>query len=296
MKAKLLKLSSLVLCIALQFLGLGTASAQVIDNAEGYPQAVLTYVESWNESRPVPELRPSTYIEIDQLAFYANIRLIKTQILNNSTRLMVVIKSDAYGHGLELLAGVAEMAGADYFGITENSSLLTIQRLELSSPIVRLRLASNDELVAVHSDRELYGDVEEMVGNLQMVELLSRLGEQTGQKIKVHLNLNTGGMFRNGFDMNVLEIREQILSLITLPSIEVAGIMTHFPNADAEDISGTRLAFEEFKDQADWIIENGKLNRDVILLHVANTSTSLRLPEAHLDMVRIGSLAFGEKL
>ena len=106
---------------------------------------------------------------------------------------MVVIKSDVYGHGLELLAKVAEMAGADYFGITENSSLLIMQRLELNTPIARLRLASNDELVAVHSDRELYGDVEEMVGNLQMVELLSRLGEQTGQRIKVHLNLNTGG-------------------------------------------------------------------------------------------------------
>ena len=296
MKAQQLKLSSLVLYIAFQFLGLGTASAQVADNAEGYPQAVLNYVESWSESQPAQELRPSTFIEIDQLAFYANIRLIKTQILDDSTSLMVVIKSDVYGHGLELLAKVAEMAGADYFGITENSSLLIMQRLELNTPIARLRLASNDELVAVHSDRELYGDVEEMVGNLQMVELLSRLGEQTGQRIKVHLNLNTGGMSRNGFDMSVLEIREQMLSLITLPNIEVAGIMTHFPNADAEDISGTRLAFEKFKEQADWIIENGNLNRDAILLHVANTSTSLRLPEAHLDMVRIGSLAFGEKL
>ena len=85
MKAQQLKLSSLVLYIAFQFLGLGTASAQVADNAEGYPQAVLNYVESWSESQPAQELRPSTFIEIDQLAFYANIRLIKTQILDDST-------------------------------------------------------------------------------------------------------------------------------------------------------------------------------------------------------------------
>ena len=161
---------------------------------------------------------------------------------------------------------------------------------------MRLRLASNDELVQAHSNRAEYGDVEEMVGNYQMADLLSKLGAQQARKIKIHLNLNAGGMSRNGFDLSVPAIRDQLLSLLKLEYIQVAGIMTHFPNADAEDITDTRAALTNFMEAANWIIENGDLNRRDILLHVANTSTTLRLPEAHLDMVRVGSLVFGEKL
>jgi len=297
---RLVTLRSFILIVLFQFLVQGCVidpnSLGVDAPAEKYPQILISHIEGWNKADVASEPKPSTYLEIDQLAFYENIRLVKTQLLRDSSKLMVVIKSDAYGHGLELLATVAQIAGADYFGITENSSLVTMQRMGLNTPVVRLRLASNEELIAVHSNRDVYGDVEEMVGNFQMVELLSSIGEQQGRKIKVHLNLNSGGMSRNGFDVNVLEIREQMIELLQLSNIEIVGIMTHFPNADAADIGETRRALANFKEQADRIIEDGNLQREDILLHAANTSATLRLPESHLDMVRVGSLVFGEKL
>jgi len=290
MKTYLIMLPRILLILALQLAAANTLSAQTS------PDVLLDHITDWNAKQPSKDQRPDTYIEIDQLAFYENIQLVKTQLLSDNTQLMVVIKSDAYGHGLEMLANVAEIAGADYFGITENSSLAIMKTMQLSTPVVRLRLASNDELTEAHSNRAEYGDVEEMIGNIQMAERLSELGAQQARTIKIHLNLNTGGMSRNGFDMSVPAIREQLLSLLMLENIQVAGIMTHFPNADAEDLAATRTALANFMEAADWIIENGELNRSDILLHVANTSATLRLPEAHLDMVRVGSLGFGEKL
>ncbi len=262
---------------------------------KAYPTALISHIDNWNKKQAAAR-RPATYIEIDQLAFYDNIHLVKTQLLSGSTKLMVVIKSDAYGHGLEMLGRIAELAGADYFGITENSSVKTLRDMGLNVPVVRLRLAGNDELLSVHSNPDEYGYVEEMVGNLQMAQLLSQLGEEQNRSIKVHLNLNTGGMARNGFDMTVPTIKEDVLSLLELKHIQIAGIMTHFPNADAEDLGATQTSLENFRQQANWIIENGSLNRADVLLHVANTSATLRLPEAHLDMVRLGSLVLGEKL
>lgn len=303
MKANLLMLRGLFLILALQLTAVNSLSAQTITSVDAatqssanYPEALLNHIEDSNGKQAAAEERPDTYIEIDQLAFYENIQLVRKQLLNDNTQMMVVIKSDGYGHGLEMLASVAEMAGADYFGITENHSLATMRGMQLNTPIVRLRLASNDELIQAHTNRAKYGDVEEMVGNFQMAKLLSELGAQQARKIKIHLNLNTGGMSRNGFDLSVPVIREQLLSLLKLENIQVAGIMTHFPNADADDIRDTRAALTNFNETADWIIDNGNLNRRKILLHVANTSTTLRLPEAHLDMVRVGSLVFGEKL
>lgn len=290
MKVNLTTLRSFFLILAIQLTAVNSLSAQTTQDA------LLNHISDWSEKQASLEQRPATYVEIDQLAFYENIRLVRTQLLSDRTQLMVVIKSDAYGHGLEMLAGVAEMAGADYFGITENHSLAVMKGMQLNTPIVRLRLASDDELVEAHSNRAVFGDIEEMVGNFEMVELLSGLGRQQSREIKIHLNLNTGGMSRNGFDLSVPEIREQLLTLLTFENIQVAGIMTHFPNADADDITDTRTALNNFIEAADWIIENSDLQRRDILLHVANTSTTLRLPEAHLDMVRVGSLVFGEKL
>lgn len=303
MKTNLIILRSLFLILALHLTAANSLSAQTSASVDAttpssanYPEALLDHIDHWSANQAAAEERPDTYIEIDQLAYYENIQLVRKQLLNNNTQMMVVIKSDGYGHGLEMLASVAEMAGADYFGITENHSLATMKNMRLNTPIVRLRLASNDELVQAHSNRAEYGDVEEMVGNFQMAELLSELGAQQARKIKIHLNLNTGGMSRNGFDLSVPTIRDQLLSLLKLENIQVAGIMTHFPNADAQDLADTRAALTNFMEAADWIITNGELNRQDVLLHVANTSTTLRLPEAHLDMVRVGSLVFGEKL
>ncbi len=300
MKSQVKKLSSFFLIFMAPLIAMAGVSdpsnAQVHVVAGDYSESLLNHIADWNKHQTATEQRPDTYIEISQRAFYDNIRIVKTEILNDATKLMVVVKSDAYGHGLEMLGNVAEMAGADYFGITENHSLKVMNEMNLGIPIVRLRLASNRELLAVHSRPDLYGEVEEMVGNLQMARLLSKLGAEQGRNIKIHLNLNSGGMSRNGFDMSVPDIRNQILSLLKLKNIQVAGIMTHFPNADAIDLDETRSALAVFEEQANWIIENASLNRRNILLHVANTSTTLRLPEAHLDMVRVGSLVFGEKL
>ncbi len=296
MNSQTIKSSNFVLFISALLIAMCWAIAPVNAKAASYPEPLLNHIADWNKNQTAKQHRPDTYIEINQRAFYDNIRLVKTKLLDKDTKLMVVIKSDAYGHGLEILGNVAEIAGADYFGITENHSLKIMKEMNLSIPIVRLRLASNNELLTVHSNLDVYGEVEEMVGNIQMAKFLSKLAVKQGRIIKIHLNLNAGGMSRNGFDMNVPAIKKQLLLLLALKNIHVVGIMTHFSNADAANIDETRTALAIFEEQANWLIENLHLKRRDILLHVANTSTTLRLPEAHLDMVRVGSLVFGEKL
>ena len=122
MKTSLIMLRSFFLILALQLTAVNSLSAQTstrldaaTPNPEKYPEALLDHIDDWNRKQAAPEQRPDTTIEIDQLAFYENIQLVRTQLLNESTQMMVVIKSDGYGHGLEMLASVAEMAGADYF-------------------------------------------------------------------------------------------------------------------------------------------------------------------------------------
>ena len=132
MKTNFTTLRSFFLILTLQLLAVNSLSAQTS------PQALLDHIEDSGREQAGIDQRPHTYIEIDQLAFYENIQLLRTQLLGDDTQMMVVIKSDAYGHGLEMLANVAEMAGVNYFGVTENHSLATMRSMHLNLSLIHI--------------------------------------------------------------------------------------------------------------------------------------------------------------
>jgi len=260
-----------------------------------YPTELISYIKEQCQLYNSAERKSETYVEIDQLAYYDNIQFIKERILKDSCHLMVVLKSDAYGNGIEYLGKVAEFAGVDYIGITENKEILKLRSLDIKIPVMRIRLASDNELTTVHTSPESFGEVEEMVGNLRMARFLSELAVNQNRIIKIHISLNTGGMSRDGFDMEIPGMRDSLVLLLKLNNICIKGIMTHFANADTDEIGELRKLLSEFRVDADWIINKGALNRKDIILHAAATSLTLRLPESHLDMVRLGSATYGEK-
>jgi alanine racemase len=290
----------LVFFVTLIFIGVAGISEQEPDYDTGttngsYPKDLISYIREQCKLNNSVERKAETYVEIDQLAYYDNIQLIKKQILKDTCHLMVVLKSDAYGHGIEHLGKIAEYAGADYVGITENQEILRIRSLALKIPVMRIRLASNNELSMVHESPEAYGEVEEMVGNLQMARHLSKLGAHRNRLVLVHISLNSGEMSRDGFDMKLPGTRDSIMALLKLDHIRIKGIMTHFANADTEEPGELRKLLADFRTGADWIIREGALKREEVILHAAATSLTLRVPESHLDMVRLGSITYGEK-
>jgi alanine racemase len=262
---------------------------------KNYPQELISYIRQQGQLFNSEERKSETYVEIDQLAYYDNIQLIKKVILKDSCRLMVVLKSDAYGNGIEHLAKVSEFAGVDYIGITENKEILKLRSLDTKIPIMRIRLASDNELTTVHSNSEIFGEVEEMVGNLRMARYISKIAVKQNRIIRIHLSLNSGEMSRDGFDMDIPGTRDSLIVLLKLNNICVRGIMTHFANADTDDISKLRKLVAEFVVDANWIIRRGALKREDIILHAAASSLTVRVPESHLDMVRLGSITYGEK-
>ena len=74
------------------------------------------------------------------------------------------------------------------------------------------------------------------------------------------------------------------------PHVEVEGIYTHFANADAEDLAHARLQLERFHEVLRFY---ERRSLPVPVRHVANSAALLRMPEARLDMVRLGILLYG---
>lgn len=212
--------------------------------------------------------------------FAANIRFLRHEVA--PTRLCVVMKSNAYGHGLEGLLPAAVRAGAHCLGICTNPEAARIRRHEPGIRLLRLRSALAEEL-----DESVAGlDVEEQVGSPEMGAYLDAAGRRRGRPVPVHLKLDTG-MGRSGFLAPRLE---QVKRVCGLPGLRVVGIMTHLAKADAPDLTETRDQLEDFRGLLQAL-------RDVLpasaIVHSHNSAATIRLPDSRGDLVRVGAACYG---
>lgn len=219
-------------------------------------------------------------VEISRSAFAENIRFLEANLA--PSRLCVVMKANAYGHGLEGLLDTAVRAGAGILGICTNDEAAAIRRHFPSHPIMRLRMALADEL----EESAALFDIEEMVGSREAGEFLARLGRRRGRAVPVHIKLDTG-MGRTGF---IADQFETVKSVCALDGLEVRGIMTHLPQADARDLERTREQLAAFHAQVSALED---VLPDNVLVHSHNSAASVRLPELRGDLVRVGAACYG---
>src|SRR5580658_2561619 len=173
---------------------------------------------------------------VSRKKFSDNIQILRRLVA--PSKLCVVMKANAYGHGLAALAPVAAEAGADMIGICTNPEAETIRRLGLKVPLLRLRMALEAEME--ESVREL--EIEEQVGSREAAEYLSAAGVRRGRRVDVHLDIDTG-MGRSGFFPEQIEAIRQVMGL---PGLRIAGLMSHFPTADAGELAPTTAQIERF--------------------------------------------------
>jgi alanine racemase len=210
--------------------------------------------------------------------FFRNIQYLRR--LAAPATLCVVMKANAYGHGLEALAPVAVEAGADMLGICTNPEAEIIRRLGLTVPLLRLRMALEAEMD--ESVREL--DLQEQVGSREAAEYLSAAGVRRGRPVDVHLDIDTG-MGRSGFFPEQIDAIREVMRL---PGLLIAGVMTHFPTADSNSLAQTNAQIERM----DRVCAELGLPEDV-LVHTHNSAATVRLNGNRHAMVRAGAACYG---
>ncbi|MDH4563890.1 alanine racemase [Pseudomonas sp. BN411] len=226
----------------------------------------------------------NAWLEIDQAAFENNIARIQKLVAGKS-QVCAVMKADAYGTGIALLVPSAIRMGIGCIGVASNEEARIVREKGFKGRLMRLRTAKLGEM----EDALPYG-MDEMVGNLEVARQLDALAQRNGRKVAVHLALNSAGMGRNGLEVGTPQGQKDAVAMATLPHLEVVGIMTHFPVEEREDVL---KGLAHFKEQSAWLIEQAKLDRSKVLLHCANTFTTLEVPEGWLDMVRPGAALYG---
>lgn len=224
---------------------------------------------------------PLCWVEVDLDAVGNNTAGTK-EYLGNAVRLMAVVKSDAYGHGLLPVARTVLAHGADSLGVTHPQDGVALREAGIGAPVLVFR-----PLLPGEEDDIVNFALTPSVSSVEQAERLSAAARRYHLKISVHLEIDTG-MGRTGFLPETL--KEAADRLFSLPGLEWEGVYTHFPSA-MENPSFTHRQFRSFCGIVQELAEQGVR---FPLRHVCNSAAALLYPEMHLEMARIGNLLYGQ--
>jgi alanine racemase len=234
------------------------------------------------------------WAEIDLTAIAHNICALK-QATHPETRLMAVVKANAYGHGYREVAAKALECGVESLGVARVDEAVKLRKAGFDIPVLIFGITP-----PCHVETLLKYDLTQTVSSLKGAQLLSDIAVQSGKKIRVHVKVDTG-MGRLGiqpvcrradskrFAIDETAVKE-VESIVCLPGLEPEGIYTHFATADSSDKSYAHRQFEIFMAFLD------ALNRSGIhfsVRHAANSAGIIDMPDTHLDMVRAGISLYG---
>ncbi len=221
-------------------------------------------------------------LEINLSGCLENYRYFRSR-LEKDTRLLVLVKANAYGHGAVEFAHLMEDAGADYLAVAYPVEGIELREAGISLPILVLTAGTDffDEIIR-------YG-LEPGIPNLCTLKALcDELSSRGITGFPIHLKLDTG-MHRLGFMTS--EIDELLEYIKDNSSIRVKSIYSHLAAAeDPESDSFTLGQISMFRDNADRISASIGYRP---LYHILNSAGIERFPRYQFDMVRLGIGIYG---
>jgi alanine racemase len=222
-----------------------------------------------------------TWVEIDTNALRRNIDALRS-VLPRNTGMMVVVKGNAYGHGLEVVAEAAA-DHADWLGVNTLDEAITIRRLGIAKPVAILGHTELERLGAVVAN-----DFRQVVYREDVAAGLSRCAQEQKRPVYIHLKIETG-THRQGIPME--ELSGFLQQIGPLPNVEIEGVYTHLANIeDTLEPSFAQLQLAKFREA---IATLNKTGIRPAYTHAAATAGALLYPEAGFTLVRVGIGAYG---
>ncbi len=208
-----------------------------------------------------------TRAEIDLGAVRHNVKTLERKA--RDSRLMAVVKADAYGHGAAEVARACIEAGADFLAVVTLEEGAELRQAGLEVPILIFTDLLPDKLPLAAEHR--------LAVTAHSIPSARRISAHRG--LVVHLKVNTG-MNRWGVEPSEVGGARKILGP------QLAGVYTHLASADSDD-GATKRQIDCF----DSVLAAQPFGR--VLVHAANSAATLWHPRSHYDFVRPGVALYG---
>lgn len=221
-----------------------------------------------------------TRATIDLGALRRNIDTLTTRIA--PARLMVMVKANAYGHGLVPVATAAVASGVRLLGVLDAESGLSLRSSGVGSEVRLFAWLFGPE----ENYRELVdADIDLGISHLHQLERIARSG--AGAPARLHLKIDTG-LHRNGASVEEWPgLVTRALELQAAGVVELVGGWTHISEASDEDDS---IAIDRFH-AAIGVAD--RLGARFSLLHLAASAAGFTRADSRFDAVRVGAFCYG---
>lgn len=231
-----------------------------------------------------------TTLEVNLAALVKNINYYRS-FMQADTRMVCMVKADAYGAGAVEVARALQDKGVDYLAVAVADEGAELRQAGITSGLIIM----NPELTAFHT---LFRHrLEPEVYNFKMLEALIKAAEKAGiQNFPIHIKLDTG-MCRLGFNPGSADGQDEgdmprlIECLRQQDALVVRSVFSHFVGSDAEAFDDYSAAQFARYDRASRQLQEAFSHR--ILRHICNSAGIERFPERHMDMVRLGLGLYG---
>ncbi len=217
------------------------------------------------------------WVEINLDAIEKNILELKKKVKPES-KVLAVVKADAYGHGSSMIAPTLLASGVDWLGVASIDEGMELRNNKFDCPILVLGAApvwAFDYAAKNNISLSMFLD--------EHIEAAQLTYKKTGLKTKAHIKLDTG-MNRIGVRKeNALEFIKKVQNS---PAVELQGIFTHFACAENEEKTKKQLEI--------WNNIISSTDTKGLILHCFNTAAVIAgYKEKKYNMVRLGLALYG---
>ncbi len=205
------------------------------------------------------------------------------QFLSLNTKVLPIIKADAYGHGAGPIAQTLASLDIFGFGVASVPEGIVLREHQIHHPIIIMGPLLGDHLHDI-----IHFDLTPVISHPAILQQLFTQLPLNKRPFPIHLKIDTG-LHRLGFEAKEAMTLIPSLTSPTSP-VNLQGVLTHFADADNDDPHLTNQQLHQFQTCIQQINEQGI---SVPLYHMANSAGILFHPASHLDLVRPGIMLYG---
>jgi alanine racemase len=220
-----------------------------------------------------------TWLEIDLSTLRKNYQLLSEL---SKSKVMPIVKANAYGHGFERVAVALEKAGAEWFGVARIEEALMLRELGIKAKI--LVVGYTPPARVSHAIKE---KISLTVYDLSVAEAYASHAQRLQQAVNLHVKIDTGmgrlGVLANKAISFVEYIKNQ-------ESLMLEGVLTHFACADDPEKNVTAKQINQFK-----VVLRELESKNLLpeIVHAANSAGTINFPETRFNLIRAGIALYG---